>query len=155
MVIHCLWQMKQIPEDWSSFLPRFHNVLWGWLYKMHLWKRGILKRIVFIMFYFIKNNRQYQRILHLIIINTKRKKRIQNKTKPNNVELSFNKFFLKINTNTSLTTPAQPRTKYQQKKKGVIDLGIEPRTYAVLRRRHNQLDQSTGCRNLDVESRLR
>ena len=27
--------------------------------------------------------------------------------------------------------------------KDVIDLGIEPRTYAVLRRRHNQLDQST------------
>lgn len=35
----------------------------------------------------------------------------------------------------------------------MIDLGIEPRTYAVLRRRHNQLDQSTVI--FDDKSKMR
>lgn len=43
----------------------------------------------------------------------------------------------------------QQKTMLRCQKKGnrkfVINLGIEPRTYAVLRRRHNQLDQSTVC----------
>lgn len=41
-------------------------------------------------------------------------------------------------------------------KKNMIDHGIEPRTCAVLRRRHNQLDQSTvACMLVEWEARSR